>query len=87
MSVETSTAPPVDRAMLRTDPEFLSALPEGSIVAFGPRPGNPDRWIRAEDGWLKIDSEYPFGWDEATLLSYYPSAEGWAYGVESIPAA
>lgn len=68
---------------LRTDPEFLSDLPVGSIIAFGAIRNNPERWIKEEDGWLKIASDYPFPWDESMLLSYYPETEGWKYHLEA----
>lgn len=69
--------------ILRTGPEFLLSLPEGSTIAFGAIRDNPERWIREYDGWVKIGSGYPFRWDEDTLLSYYPEAEGWKYHLEA----
>lgn len=68
---------------LRCDPEFLVELPVGSTIAFGATLNNTDRWEKTEDGWLKIAGDYPFPWDEETLLSYYPAAEGWRYLLET----
>ncbi len=72
---------------LRSDPEFLVELPLGSIIAFGAILNSEDRWIKGEDGWTQLGEEtfesFSLTWDEETLLSYYPAAEGWRYLLET----